>query len=117
VGTVPAQVCIAIRKAGIANVNPSDPRLIALVSAGASIDEFVSVVPLAAGKSDGFSYVLGIVKNRRREAENIANNPGQAPPKSKAQSNADMLAALTGGLTSRKVPNERIIDAESTRID
>lgn len=62
------KVCLALKAAGIANVNPSNPRLSMLVEAGATAPEFVAMAAKATGKSDAFSYVLACVEGERKRA-------------------------------------------------
>ena len=61
-------VCRALRAAGIADVNPGHPRLLALLAAGATEAEFVGFVPAAAAKRAGFAWVLGAVEGERSRA-------------------------------------------------
>jgi len=66
--TPAASVCLAIKKIGIIDLNPSHPELLMLIEAGATIDEFMHAARTAKDKSKGFAYVLGIVKGQRTEA-------------------------------------------------
>lgn len=72
--TPAASVCLAIKKIGIIDVNPSHPELLGLLEAGATIDEFVYAARTAKDKGKGFSYILGIVKGQRHEALNTSRN-------------------------------------------
>lgn len=63
---LPGQVCAALRKAGIQTVNPSHPDLLALIAAGASIDQFTDAA--AATNIKKFAYILGVVKGQREQA-------------------------------------------------
>ena len=66
--TPAAAVCIALKAAGIANVNPSNQTLRTLVEAGADVAEFVAHVKATEGKHDRFAYLLGIVEGQRKRA-------------------------------------------------
>lgn len=81
-----AAVCIALRKRGIASVNPGHPKLLALVAAGATIDEFVGAIPAAKEKRDQFAYILGVVEGQRTDAAAMANglHKGRLPNKQEA---------------------------------
>jgi uncharacterized protein YdaU (DUF1376 family) len=72
-------VCQALRRAGIANVNPGSPVLRALLDAGASEDEFIGAAPKALGKGDPFAYVLTVVRSAREEAARIAEGVLRGP--------------------------------------
>lgn len=81
--TPSASVCIAIKKIGIIDINPSHPELLELLRIGATVDEFMHAARTAKDKRKGFSYVLGIVKKQR---ENVL--------------------AMTGKLHEGKLPNK-----------
>lgn len=61
-------VCRALKRAGIADVNPGHPRLTALLVAGAVEAEFVGFVPAAQAKGAGFLWILGAVEGERKRA-------------------------------------------------
>lgn len=63
-----AAVCIALKAAGIPNVNPSHATLRALVDAGAEVAEFIGAVKASENKGDRFAYVLGTVEGQRKRA-------------------------------------------------
>jgi hypothetical protein len=73
-------VCIALKSAGIAAVNPSHPTLQALVQAGATVGEFADAAKAATGKRDPFAYVLGVVEGRRAQALTVAKSLHAPPP-------------------------------------
>ena len=66
--------CVAMRAVGMASVNQSNPKLIALVAAGASIDALADAAKIAVGRGKGFAYALSIVENRITEAAGILSN-------------------------------------------
>lgn len=66
--TPAASVCLELKKIGIIDLNPSHPKLVMLIEAGASIDEFMHAARTAKDKGKGFKYVLGIVEGQRSEA-------------------------------------------------
>lgn len=84
--TPAASVCLAIKKIGIIDLNPSHPELLMLIEAGATIDEFMHAARTAKDKSKGFAYVLGIVKGQRTEAANAKGKvlQGKIPNKADA---------------------------------
>ncbi|WP_219908966.1 YdaU family protein [Nitrosomonas ureae] len=84
--TPAASVCLAIKKIGIIDLNPSHPELLMLIEAGATIDEFMHAARTAKDKSKGFAYVLGIVKGQRTEAAKAKGKvlQGKIPNKAEA---------------------------------
>lgn len=64
-----ALVTRRLREAGIARANPTSQRLIALVEAGATAEEFLAFAPKALDMSDPFAYVLGCVEGERKRAK------------------------------------------------
>lgn len=65
-------VCRAMKAAGISDPNPGNPRLRALIAAGADVDEFIAAASKAASKRSGFAYALTIVENDRLAAATMA---------------------------------------------
>ena len=75
-------VCKAMKRAGIGDVNPGNQTLKALIDAGASLDEFTGAAAKAAESNKGFAYALGIVKRDREQAATMADklHRGELPP-------------------------------------
>lgn len=69
-----------MRRVGLSQTNPGDPRLAALLEGGATVAEFVSVAQEAAAAKPpkGWAWVLTVVRNRRNEAAEIGRDP--TPP-------------------------------------
>jgi uncharacterized protein YdaU (DUF1376 family) len=63
-----AVVCQAMRKLGMADVNPGHPKLLKLIEQGASIAEFEHVAAKSIASSKGFAYALGMLAKLREEA-------------------------------------------------
>lgn len=82
--TTPIEVVKALKDAGLdaMRMSASNPTLVALVDAGASIEEFVSGVGVALEKSEPFAYLLGKVKGQRKSAKDTADSiaKGVMPP-------------------------------------
>jgi uncharacterized protein YdaU (DUF1376 family) len=64
----PGDVCKAMKRAGIGDVNPGNQTLRTLIDAGATMDEFVGAAQKAAEGRKGFAYALGIVRGGREQA-------------------------------------------------
>lgn len=72
--TPSASVCLAIKKIGIIDINPSHPELLELLRIGATVDEFMHAARTAKDKNKGFAYVMAIVKNQRQRALELKGN-------------------------------------------
>lgn len=77
--TPAASVCLALKQMGFLDVNPSHPKLIALMDAGAVVEEFTGMA--ATVKVKTFGYVLGAVERSRAEALSNPVAKGQVKPK------------------------------------
>lgn len=64
-----ALVTRRLREAGIARANPTSQRLIALVEAGATAEEFLAFADKALDMDDPFAYLLGCVEGERKRAK------------------------------------------------
>lgn len=100
-------ICRAMRKVGIADANPGHPDLLALIAAGASLEEFEGAASTARDRGKGFAYAIGTLKRQRTDAAQTAQTfakgavPAAAPP-SRAQQRENTMAGLTG--RNRKDP-------------
>lgn len=84
--------CVAMRSVGMASVNPSDPRILALVKAdGVSIDTFAEAAKEAMERGKGFAYALSIVENQLIGAQRLAE-------KIAAQRSSTMSDILAGAI-------------------
>jgi hypothetical protein len=74
-------LCRTLRQAGIADVNPGHPRLLALLQAGAQPSEFVGFVGQALDKAprNAFAYLLGVVEGERTRATATAGQLHRGP--------------------------------------
>jgi uncharacterized protein YdaU (DUF1376 family) len=79
--TAAAEACKAMRKAGLAAMNPLDPRLLALLADGATAEELAMVAAEAAARQCGWAWVLATAAGRRRDAANgnASGRPGIGP--------------------------------------
>lgn len=76
-GTSAGIACKAMRQAGIADVNPGHPELLALLAAGMTADELGSAATDAAKAGKGFVYALRMAASRRRDAAKVGALPGR----------------------------------------
>lgn len=79
--TMASAVCVALRAQGLAGVNPSHPKLIALLAEGAPIDAFIQAArsPATLKSSRQFAYVLGTVEGQMQQAANIVKQATRSP--------------------------------------
>ncbi|MDF0607056.1 DUF1376 domain-containing protein [Neisseriaceae bacterium TC5R-5] len=61
-------VCAALKAAGVPYVNPSHPGLLHLLEEDIDVQVFVEAGRIALSRKKGFTYVLGIVKNKLEQA-------------------------------------------------
>lgn len=117
-----ASVCLALREVGIAAVNPSHPTLLALLEAGATVQEFVGAVDAAKGKADPFAYLLGVVKGRRIEAAKVAQMahrgalPTTETPRQRAARERMEQIAPTAAAKRPGAQTAEIIDVTARRL-
>jgi len=77
--TIAGSVCLQLKTMNITGVNPTHPKLLGLIEAGASLEEFVDVASTVTIKK--FSYVIGAVDNMRKQAAEATYATGKAKPK------------------------------------
>jgi uncharacterized protein YdaU (DUF1376 family) len=71
----PAEVCMAMKAAGMALVNPSNPVLTELLRSGATEADFVQVAAECVQSGKGFAYALATVKGRQQDAARQGAKP------------------------------------------
>lgn len=80
--TQAASVCLAVKNHGILDVNPTNPKLLALLEAGATVEEFNNAASVSKVKK--FAYILGTVEGMRKEASELTLVRGSIKPKESA---------------------------------
>lgn len=73
--TPAGDACRAMRQAGLADANPSNPKLLVLIGRGVSVGQFADAARRAVDKGKGLGYALGIVEGELREAAGLATGP------------------------------------------
>jgi len=76
-----AAICVAMKAAGLASVNPSHPDLLVLIDKGADIGLFVAVAQECVAKQKTFPYALATVKGRMADAAVLSDSALVAPHK------------------------------------
>jgi uncharacterized protein YdaU (DUF1376 family) len=77
--TLAASVCLSVKQFGILDVNPSNPLLLKLLEAGATVEEFANAAEQSQVKK--FAYVIGIVRGQREQALSTDIAKGSVKPK------------------------------------
>ena len=80
-------VCVAMKAAGLASVNPSHPDLLVLIDKGADIGLFVAVAQECVARQKTFAYALATVKGRMADAAVLSGAALAAPLKHAGQVN------------------------------
>lgn len=96
-----ARASRAVRKAGLASVNPADPRFAALIKAGCTDEELAQVAAEAAAKGKGWAWFLATVKGRREDA--AAPVPHGAPQTARQRADAETLGAWVPQLAPKRL--------------
>lgn len=108
--TPAASVCLELKKVGIIDLNPTHPKLLMLIEAGATIDEFMHAARTAKDKGKGFLYTLGIVESQRTEAAQAKGRVLQG----KIPNKADMLLQSNKQAVSDWKPPEMRVSNDGT---
>lgn len=113
--------CLTLKAAGVPDVAPGNPKLQALLAAGATLPEFLDAAQRAvAAGNPRFGYVLGIVAGERRRAAELAAqlHAGAMPVKAErptfAQAQADIARSTVPGREGRD-PTLARIEADAAR--
>lgn len=102
-----AVACMAMKSAGMAGVNPSNPKLTALLEAGITVPELVAAAADAVAKGKPFAYALASAEGRRRDAAtaplpNVVQR--DAPVETYAQRAARQRMEEVAPMAARKQP-------------
>lgn len=107
-----------MKQAGVADVNPGNPKLLALISAGLSDEQFMWAAGEAVGKQKGFAYALGALGSATRDAQRLPAAAVAAPvekPPSKAElDNYRLMPAMFKG-TPEGERIRKYLEAEERR--
>ncbi|MCL4822585.1 MAG: hypothetical protein KJZ57_00075 [Anaerolineales bacterium] len=111
-GTEAGRACRLMRDAGVRAVNPSDPRLLKILSQGVTPEQLGDLAAelIANGSEPGSAaYVLKAMARRMEEAGKMNGKP----PARASPSRADRLSATVAALTGR-TPQAEVIDVTET---
>lgn len=96
--------CRVMREAGMAQTNPGDPRLLALLQQGATLPEFAGIAREAVEKGKGFAWVLVALAARRQDAAQLSLAAPRTSESAWERGQRERMEAFTGGLVSAKAP-------------
>lgn len=105
--TLQGEACMAMKSVGMAGVNPSNPKLTALLEAGITVPELVAAAADAVAKGKPFAYALASAEGRRRDAvtaplPNVVQR--DAPVETYAQRAARQRMEEVAPMAARKQP-------------
>ena len=104
--TLQGEACMAMKAAGMAGVNPSHPKLTALLEAGITVPELVAAAADAVAKGKPFAYALASAEGRRRDAATapLPSVQPDAPVETYAQRAARQRMEEVAPMAARKAP-------------
>lgn len=73
--TAAGTICKALKAAGLANVSPQHPALLALIERGVTAETFADAAATAVSRGKGFDYAIGILRRQLDEAAEIGELP------------------------------------------
>lgn len=82
-----------MKQQGLWPVNPAHPKLVALLAAGATPDEFTHTAAEAVATGKPFAWVLAVVKGRREDQAKEFGKPQQGPKSGRGDFKTDRLRA------------------------
>ena len=110
-----AAVCKALRLIEVTDLQPSNPKLRALVDAGATVEEFLDAgrKALAAKVSRPGAYTLSIVEGERRRAADMAADLHQGPLPGQQQAPTETAEAYVARMAAeREAERQRMAEAK-----
>lgn len=73
--TAAGTICKALKAAGLANVSPQHPTLLAFIERGVTAESFADAAATAVSRGKGFDYAIGILRRQLEEATTIGTLP------------------------------------------
>lgn len=109
--------CIAMKSAGMASVNPANPKLTELLKAGITVSELADAASDAVSKGKSFAYALATAEGRRRDAATAPLPTVQRQqPKSFAERDREAGWARWEETTNRVHPDRIKSDQKSGHV-
>lgn len=113
--TTAGLVCARLKQAGVPAVNPSNPKLLALLDAGLGEHELADIASEPSAKGKGFAWILATAEGRRRDAAQIGNLPQARGSPKRTDARTDDRRRTSAALTGRNF--EQDTDHEHRIID
>jgi len=120
-GTQAGQACRLMREAGIARTNPSDPRLLQLLSQGVTprqLGDLATELREAGNAPETASYVLKAMEGRLRAAAAMPQHPDGTAQRignrSSTPTRQERISATVAELTGRTRHEPEVIDVVAT---
>lgn len=95
----PGEACKAMKSAGLQGVNPSHPKLLALLEAGITAPELADAADHAVQNQKPFAYALATAEGRRRDSVTAALPAAGNKQEALEASNAAIAARFLEGQT------------------
>lgn len=92
--TAVGSICMAMKGAGLAMVQPAHPKLLALIAQGASEAQFVHAAREAVSRGKGFAYALGALEGQMRDAASMT--PAKTKPEVIHENNRNVAEQWAG---------------------
>lgn len=105
--TEAGSACLQMRAAQIQGVNPSHPKLLALLAAGVTPDEIGEVAREPKARGKGMAWVLAVVEGRRRDAAAVGSLPSPPPGGGARASPAEQRRQKQDEWLDELLPNHR----------
>ena len=105
--TAAGSACLQMRAAGVQSVNPSHPKLLALLAAGVTPDEIGEVAREPKARGKGMAWVLAVVEGRRRDAAAVGSLPSPPPGGGARASPAEQRRQKQDQWLDELLPNHR----------
>ena len=105
--TEAGSACLQMRDANIQGVNPSHPKLLALLAAGITPDEIGEVAREPKARGKGMAWVLAAVEGRRRDAASVGAVPSPPPGGGARASPAEQRRQKQDQWLDELLPNHR----------
>jgi len=105
--TEAGSACLQMRDANIQGVNPSHPKLLALLAAGVTPDEIGEVAREPKARGKGMAWVMATAEGRRRDAASVGALPSPPPGGGARASPAEQRRQKQDQWLDELLPNHR----------
>lgn len=111
------EACKAMKAAGMAQVNPSHPKLTALLEAGITVDELIEAASHAVENGKPFAYALATAEGRRRDAATAPLPAVRAAGETAYQrSMRERMQQFAPGVAAKAPGHSNVIELETQHV-